>query len=91
MKKITITVVFNVGGHGNIGLIPTHYNQWTVNLTGSRDFNLDPGNYTITYLTATDALNGGGSITIIEEGSKQLGNVVLKAGVDGGTIDITVV
>jgi len=90
MKKITITVVFNVSGHGNIGLIPTNFSQWTVNGTSSRDFNLDPGDYTITYLMATASPVGGGSITITE-GGRQLGNVVLSTGVDGGTIDITVI
>ncbi|WP_439695111.1 hypothetical protein ACFGVS_18645 [Mucilaginibacter sp. AW1-7] len=89
MKKITITVVFNVSGHGSIGISPTHYSQWIMDGTGSRDFNLDLGPYILTYLVATASPVGGGSITITD-GTKQLGHATLAPGVAGGTINFTV-
>jgi hypothetical protein len=87
MKKITINVVFNVSGHGNIGVIPTHFGQWTINTSSSRDFNLDPGDYSVTYLIATA---NGGSITVTG-GDTELGEAILTPGVAGGNLDITVI
>ena len=53
MKKITITVEFNQWGHGFINVIPSNFNQWNPIQSSSNDYNLDPGEYSITYLTAT--------------------------------------
>ena len=86
MKKITISVVFNQSGHGFINVIPSSFNQWNPVQTSSNDYNLDPGDYFITYLTATE---GGGSITVTENGNT-LANSALAIGVDGGNFSISI-
>jgi hypothetical protein len=86
MKKITITVVFNQSGHGFINVIPTNFTQWNPVQSSSNNYNLDPGDYLITYLTATE---NGGSITVTENGSVLAGSQ-LSGGADGGNFTITV-
>jgi len=86
MKKITITVVFNQSGHGFINVIPTNFAQWNPNQSSSNDYNLDPGDYSITYMTATQ---GGGSITVTENGNT-IASSQLSSGTDGGNFTITI-
>jgi hypothetical protein len=87
MKKITIEVVFNQSGHGDLNVIPTHFSPWVIYKSSSRDFNLDIGDYRITYIIVTE---GGGSI-LVKEGDTVLQKVTLKNGLVGGGFDITVV
>ena len=86
MKKITISVVFNQWGNGSINVIASTYPQWDPDQSSSQDYDLVPGDYSVTYLTST---KNGGSITVTENGNK-IGSALLQPNDDGGNIDITV-
>jgi len=87
MKKITISVVFNEWGNGFIQIVPSDYPQWKPNQSSSQDFELEPGDYSVTYMTST---GNGGSITVTEN-DNQLASCKLKPNDDAGSLDITVV
>lgn len=88
MKKIKIKVVFNQWGHGYINIIPSHYAQWNLTESSEREYNLDPGDYTITYNTVTGS---GGTIEVIDdETGSEIASSDLNAGIDQGYFAITI-
>jgi hypothetical protein len=86
MKTITILVEFNISGHGAINVIPSSFGQWMPVQTSSNTYDLPPGTYTITYLTATQ---GGGKIEV-SDNTGVLASFPLAIGVDGGNFTIVV-
>jgi len=87
MKKITISVEFKQWGHGFINIIPSDFKEWDPTVTSSKTFNLDPGDYTITYSTVT---GGGGSISITDDTGAELASNDLAAGMDTGNFRLTI-